>query len=106
MGFSFNGYAQAEFTGVVYGCSGGLTAGINEYITAFLPNTNGLNTGFVQNAIKNPGADCVVRTDEILKFFNLFRPFWLTVVILIGYLLVCHAFTFIGLVHIARKEKR
>jgi hypothetical protein len=43
---------------------------------------------------------------SILDYFNLFKPIWLTVVILAGYLLVMHALTFGAYLLVGRKERR
>jgi hypothetical protein len=39
MGYAFDGYAQAEFTGVSYSCNSGLAPSIVGFLPKFLPNT-------------------------------------------------------------------
>jgi ABC-type multidrug transport system ATPase subunit len=106
MGFGFEGYARAEFLGVTYSCAGGLAPTIIAYIPTFLPNTAQINSPIVRNALTNPGKDCTVRLDSILDYFELFRPFWMVVVILLGYLGFFHIVTYIGFLYLTKKEKR
>lgn len=56
--------------------------------------------------LQGSGGDCVVHLDSILNYFALFRPFWMTCVILVGYLGVLHVMTFIGQLHLTKKERR
>ena len=49
---------------------------------------------------------CHVPAGAILTYFNLFKPIWLTVVILAGYLLVMHLITFAAYVRLGRRERR
>lgn len=106
MGYTFEGYTRAEFLGVTYSCAGGLAPSIIAYIPTFLPNTPRINSPLVQTALKNPGPDCVVNLDSILDYFQLFRPFWMVTVILIGYLGFFHILTYFGFIWLTKKEKR
>eukprot|EP00878_Enallax_costatus_P000100 GHUV01000134.1.p1 GENE.GHUV01000134.1~~GHUV01000134.1.p1 ORF type:complete len:870 (+),score=236.10 GHUV01000134.1:1054-3663(+) len=106
MGYAFEGYSRAEFLGVTYSCAGGLAPSIIAYIPTFLPNTSQINSPLVQNALKNPGSNCTVRLDSILDYFQLFRPFWMVSVILIGYLGFFHVLTYFGFIWLTKKEKR
>ncbi|KAF8067234.1 ctr9 [Scenedesmus sp. PABB004] len=82
MGFAFDGYAQAEFGGVSYSCAGGLAPSIVAFLPEFLPNTPAITSPLVLNQVNNPGPTCRVELGSILSYFDLFRPFWQTVVIL------------------------
>lgn len=106
MGYGFAGYAQAEFSGVSYSCAGGLAPSIMAYLPAFLPNTPQISSPFVLRQIQDPGADCVVNLDSILGYFQLFRPYWMTAVILLGYLGVVHVATYLGFLWLTKKERR
>lgn len=106
MGYAFDGYAQAEFTGVTYSCSGGLAPSIVGFLPKFLPNTPIIRSPAAMNQLQGSSGDCVVQLDSILGYFNLFRPFWMTTVILVGYLGVLHVATFLGQLHLTKKERR
>lgn len=106
MGYAFDGYAQAEFSGFAYSCASGLAPSISGFLPQFLPNTPILRSPASLRMIEAPGAGCVVQLDSILTYFNLSRPFWMTCVILLGYLGVLHIATFIGLMQLTKKEKR
>lgn len=106
MGYGFEGYTRAEFRGVTYSCAGGLAPTIIAYIPSFLPNTTQINSPIVRNALSNPGPDCTVRLDSILDYFELFRPFWEVVVILLAYLGFFHIITYLGFLWLTKKEKR
>lgn len=106
MGFAFDGYAQAEFTGVTYSCANGLAPSIVGFLPEFLPNTPIISTPTALRQITQPGAACVVHLDSILGYFSLYRPFWMTAVILFGYLGVLHLATFGGLMQLTKKERR
>lgn len=105
MGFAFDGYAQAEFTGVSYSCASGLAPSITGFLPKFLPNTPIIRSPTA--AAQLQGAEgCVVHLDSILGYFGLFRPFWMTCVILVGYLGVLHIATFLGQLQLTKKERR
>ncbi|WIA12817.1 hypothetical protein OEZ85_006447 [Tetradesmus obliquus] len=106
MGYAFEGYAQAEFKGIKYSCAGGLAPSITAYLPIFLPNTPILRGTLVTGQLANPGADCVVELGSILEYFELFRPLWMIVVILVGYLLFFHIVTYLGFLWLTKKEKR
>jgi hypothetical protein len=106
MGYAFDGYAQAEFTGVTYSCSGGLAPSIVGFLPKFLPNTPIIRSPAAMNQLQGSSGDCVVQLDSILNYFNLFRPFWMTCVILVGYLGVLHVATFLGQLQLTKKERR
>jgi hypothetical protein len=106
MGFAFDGYGQAEFAGVSYSCAGGIAPTITGFLPKFLPNTPIIRTQAAINQLQNPGEGCVIHLDQILSYFGLFRPFWMTCVILLGYLGVLHVATFIGQLQLTRKERR
>jgi len=106
MGYAFDGYAQAEFTDVTYSCANGLAPSIVDYLPEFLPNTPVIKTPAAMRQITNPGPSCVVHLDSILSYFSLYRPFWMTTVVLFGYLGVLHLATFGGLMQLTKKERR
>lgn len=107
MGFAFDGYAQAEFSGVTYSCSGGLAPSITGFLPEFLPNTPILRSDTAARQISGtPGAGCVVELDSILNYFDLHRKFGVTVAILFVYLAVLHLATFLGQLHLTKQEKR
>jgi hypothetical protein len=106
MGYAFEGYAQAEFKGISYDCSGGLAPSITAYLPTFLPNTPQINNPIVLRTIQSPGANCRVDLGSILGYFELFRPFWMVTVILIGYLFFFHIATYLGFLWLTKKEKR
>lgn len=106
MGYAFDGYAQAEFTGVSYSCADGLAPSIAGFLPEFLPNTPIIRSPTAVRQISTPGPGCVVTLDSILDYFNLHRPFWQTSVILLGYLGVLHVATFIGQLQLTKQEKR
>jgi hypothetical protein len=105
MGFAFDGYAQAEFTGVTYSCASGLAPSIVGFLPKFLPNTPIIRSPAAASQLA--GAEgCVVQLDSILAYFSLFRPLWMTCVILVGYLGVLHIATFLGQLQLTKKERR
>lgn len=106
MGFAFDGYGQAEFSGVTYSCGSGLAPSIVSVLPDFLPNTPIIRSDRAISMFQNPSPDCTITLNVILDYFSLHRPFWATCVILVGYLAVLHAATFGGLMHLAKKEKR
>jgi len=106
LGFAFDGYAQAEFTGVSYSCANGLSPYMGQFLPAFLPNTPQLRSPAALARFNRPGQECVVHLENILVYFNLYRPFWMTCVILVGYLGVLHVATYGGLLMLTKKERR
>src|SRR5512135_2294898 len=82
MGFAFDGYAQAEFTGVTYSCASGLAPSIVGFLPKFLPNTPIIRSPAAASQLAGTEG-CVVHLDSILAYFSLFRPFWMTCVILV-----------------------
>ena len=66
-------------------------------IRAGLPNLNPRQAELFSDMVADSDPNCVVRTDQILQFFGIDRPFHATLMILVGYLLVLHLLTFAGL---------
>ena len=106
MGYAFDGYAQAEFKGLTYSCADGLAPSIVGFLPEFLPNTPAIRGPQATRLLSNSGPNCVIQLDAILSYFDLYRPFWITTVILLVYLGVLHLATFGGLLMLSRKEKR
>jgi hypothetical protein len=106
MGYAFEGYARAEFGGVGYSCAGGLAPSLMELLPRFFPNTPLLSSPALLAQVGSPSPGCVVDLDSLLTYFGLSRPFWLTAVILLGYLGVFHVATYGGFLLLTRKEKR
>jgi hypothetical protein len=54
----------------------------------------------------NPSPDCVLDTNSILTYFDFHRPYWMSAVILLAYLGICHLLTFGAMLVAARRERR
>jgi hypothetical protein len=106
MGYAFDGYGQAEFSNIAYSCANGLAPSIVGFLPQFLPNTPAISSPLVTRTITAPGPSCIVDLDSIIAYFNLFRPFWQTCVILAAYLIILHLATFGGLLQLTKKERR
>lgn len=53
-----------------------------------------------------PSLSCIVDTVAVVDYFEFGRPFGVTVGILLGYLGIMHALTYLAMVVSARKEAR
>ncbi|KAI8467922.1 MAG: hypothetical protein J3K34DRAFT_523385 [Monoraphidium minutum] len=106
MAFAFEGFTTAEFKGGSYSCAGGLPADVIGYLPSFLPNTTSLQTPLVTRTLTSPGEGCVINLGAVLDYFNIFKPIWMIVVILAGYLGVLHLLTFGAYLLVGRKERR
>jgi len=105
LGYAFDGYAQAEFGGVSYSCAGGLSPYMSSYLPTYLPNL--LPVVRSQMGTMNQARpDCTIDLGKILDYFGLHRRFWVTCVILVGYLGVLHIATYLGLLMLTKKERR
>ena len=49
---------------------------------------------------------CVLKTESIVEYFQFYRPFWMSTVILIAYLIAMHILTFASMLVAARSERR
>lgn len=50
--------------------------------------------------------DCIFDANSIIHYFEFGRPFWMSTVILVAYLLICHILTFGAMLVASRRERR
>jgi hypothetical protein len=106
MGYAFAGYSQLEFNGLSVSCQSGLSNTVVDTLPRYLPTVTLLRSDFVINTLKRPGADCEIQLSTITQYFGVSYTLWQVIVILLGYLLVVHLATFLGLLWLAKKERR
>lgn len=111
MGYTFEGAVLLEFGDRNFTCSEGVSALGNSTETAqalqfILPNTETASNPLVISTLRDPGEDCVLNGEAVNEFFDLDRSYGTTCGILIGYLAVLHVLTFLGLLFLAKKDKR
>ncbi|KAI8470965.1 MAG: hypothetical protein J3K34DRAFT_520870 [Monoraphidium minutum] len=104
--YSFEGLARIEFGGARFDCSAGVDPAGVTFLKELLPNSRFLNLSAVNNALTNPGPDCIADTDALLEFYQFYRPFRNTVAILFSYWVIVHICTYSAMVMVARKERR
>ncbi|GMH36516.1 hypothetical protein BSKO_04384 [Bryopsis sp. KO-2023] len=109
MGYTFNGAIRLEFDNQNYTCADGLGNVPQEEVQATLLKAfpeSGTAISLASSFLENPGEDCVFAGNAILDYFNAWIPYGGTVAILLSYLLILHILTFLGLVFLAKKDKR
>jgi hypothetical protein len=107
MNYAFAAYLKAEFSGVDFPCASGLfNSDMVSLVRALLPGTPSLRGPAVVRVLESPGAGCVIHADAVLQYFSVTRPVFIYLLIMIGHLGFLHVATFLGLVMLARKERR
>jgi len=104
--YSFEGLAHIEFGDARFDCSAGVDPAGVTFLKQLMPNSRVLNLSAVTNALTHPGPDCVADTNALLHYHQFIRPFERTVGILFSYWVICHIFTYLVMVRVARKEQR
>jgi hypothetical protein len=107
MNYAFSALLTAEFSGVDYPCATGLfNADMVSLVRALLPGTPALRGPAVLKMLQSPGEGCVIHADAVLTYFNVTRPAAIYLLIMAGHLAFLHVCTYLGLVMLARKERR
>ena len=95
-----------EFGATYLSCADGLRATEVAFLLGAFPNASNSQRNQMRMFFSNPTPDCVLDTNSILTYFNFYRPFWMSVVILFAYLAICHLLTFGAMLIAARRERR
>ncbi|KAI8464872.1 MAG: P-loop containing nucleoside triphosphate hydrolase protein [Monoraphidium minutum] len=104
--YSFEAVTQIEFAGVNLSCRQGFSQTEMAFVLGAFPNTSNSQKNQVNLFLGQPNPNCVMDTNSIIRYFQFGRPFWMSVVILLGYLGVCHLLTFGAMLVAARRERR
>ncbi|KIZ04851.1 hypothetical protein MNEG_3112 [Monoraphidium neglectum] len=104
--YSFEAVAINEFRDGVLSCAQGLSDSQLAFLLGAFPNSSSSQRSQVKFFFSNPDKNCVVDTNSILEYFQFSRPFWMSVVILVAYLIACHLLTFGAMLVAARRERR
>lgn len=105
--FAFEGVALTEFKGMVFACSrDGIADSTIASLRYLLPRTKFLSMPLFVNALRNPDPDCIANANALLRMYDYGRPFQHTFGILLGYLGLMHALTYMWMVIVSRHEQR
>jgi hypothetical protein len=106
LGYATNTLVKYEFSGVTYSCAEGTSASTVSLIQQLLPSTALLQTTLFNNTMTNPGPECLIDPSALVEYFGAEWPAWINLLALGVYLLVLHCATFLGLIFLARRERR
>jgi hypothetical protein len=104
--YSFEAVAINEFQDTYLSCASGLSSTELAFLLGAFPNTQDTQRNQMRMFFARPDPNCVFDTNQIVKYFEFWRPFWMSAVILIAYLLICHILTFVSMLVAARRERR
>ncbi|KAI8463050.1 MAG: P-loop containing nucleoside triphosphate hydrolase protein [Monoraphidium minutum] len=105
--FTYSAYLRAEFSGAAFSCAGGLAPkDLVDAMRQMLPNTPQLRTSVFDRTLLAPGQGCVMDMDAVLEYLDMTSPVWVYLLSLAAYLVVMHGLTYLGLLLLARKERR
>jgi hypothetical protein len=106
--YAFTAFVKGELGhGAGYTCDKGLLQpDLIALVRSLLPNTGVLRSSVVTNTLTNPGADCLVNPGAVLEYYSATAPAVVDLAALLGYLVILHIATFVGLVVLAKKERR
>jgi hypothetical protein len=104
--FSFEAASINEFGSMYLSCSNGLSPTEIAFLLGAFPNAADSQRNQMRMFFGRSDPNCVLDTNSIINYFNFSRPFWMSAVILLGYLGVCHVLTFIAMLVAARRERR
>ncbi|KAI8468849.1 MAG: P-loop containing nucleoside triphosphate hydrolase protein [Monoraphidium minutum] len=104
--YSFEAVSVNEFNATYLSCAAGLTPTEISFLLGAFPNSSNSQRNQMRLFFSNPSPDCVLDTQSILTYFNFHRPFWMSAVILLAYLVICHLLTFGAMLIAARRERR
>jgi hypothetical protein len=107
MGYAFSASLKAEFVGATFSCSEGVGSDTVSLLQQLMPNTATLRSSAFLRMVEQPGEDCILDPQALVEYFGAdsVRD-WMNPVCLLVYLVVLHILTFLGLVLLARKERR
>ena len=104
--FSFEAGSINEFGGVYLSCADGLSTTEVNFLLGAFPNSSDVQRNQINLFFGRSDPNCVLDTNSILTYFNFRRPFWVSALILVGYLVACHILTFVAMLVAARRERR
>lgn len=107
MAYAWDALLQTEFRGRVFDCSAGIAPGDNiQWLPRLFPTNELIGSPFVLQTLSNPDPGCIADASVVPSFFGLFRPFGHAVGILLCYLVIVHAATFLALVNLTKKARK
>jgi len=107
MGYAYSTMMQKEFEGVTFPCATSQGSSTTTLMQQLLPKTSILRTSAFTNIVDRPSASCILDPSALMDYFGVDNtPIWVNFTALAGYLLVLHVMTYLGLLLLARKERR
>jgi len=106
--YAFSAYMKAELgQGTIFACDKGLVKpDLLNLVRSLLPNTSIMRNPIVTSTLMAPGADCIIDSSAVLRYYGITSAAWAYILPLLGYLVLLHIATFAGLLLLAKKERR
>ena len=107
MGYAFSQSLKVEFTGATFSCAQGVGSETVTLMQQLMPNSPMLRSSAFIRTVEQPGENCILDPQALVEYFGATEvKDWMNPVCLLVYLVVLHVVTYLGLVLLARKERR
>ncbi len=105
-GYAFAAVIRNQFQDTAFSCADGLNPSLVKTMQQLMPSSALLRSSAVERMLLRPGDDCVMDMNAVTSYFGINQEVWVYALALVAYLMVVHAMTFVGLLMLARKERR